>query len=202
VLFAVFVLAFVAGVVRPDFLAIAVLLVLEPLAFIACAVGVVVAAVAVGFVVFPFPIVNVAISMNQSTSAVGFVVFPVAFVKRAIDPDLHTTAVFATSFIPLAFVLSAVIQRDEWPLHALGSIRGHRWFVVERFERVSDLHDELAGFLNLRGRLRVDWRAVIRTHTASRDKTVLFLHDSARNHASPNALHCQDSLERPCNIVQ
>lgn len=140
-LLTVAVLPLVARIVRPDLLSITVLLVLKPVAFVASAVCVVVLAEAVGLVILPLAVVDVTVCVNQTTASVGFISPPVALVEGAVDPDLNASSVFAPVFVPLALVLSAVVQSHEVAVDALDAVGGWAWLKIERFERVANLHD-------------------------------------------------------------
>jgi hypothetical protein len=63
-LLAIEIRALIVGVIRPYFLTVAVLLVLEPVAFVLCSVSVVVSAKTMGFIVLPVAIVDVAVCVD------------------------------------------------------------------------------------------------------------------------------------------
>lgn len=149
-LFAVLVVALVACIVGPNFLAVAVLLVFLPVTFVLRAVSVVVNAVAMGFIVLPVSIVDVTIGMDEATTAISLVVLPVTFVKRAINPDLDTLAVLLAIAVPFAGVLSAVVK-DLLVLAGTGCVVVTRrlWVVFKGRQLGLNLLHELTGSLDV-----------------------------------------------------
>ena len=185
------VLAFVAGIVRPDLLAVTMLLVLEPVTLVAGTIRVMVLSETVGLVIFPLAVVDVTIGVNKSATAIGFVRLPVAFVEGAIDPNLDTTAVLAAELVPLAFVFGAVVECHEGALHADDVVGRGRGLEVERLQRVSDLHHQLAGLEDLLIRLSVRWLGEGRV---LRFETILCLDRPAGNQTSKVSLHSEGSI--------
>jgi len=106
----VFVHALVASIVWPNLFTLAVLFILLPLAFVLGTVSVVVDTITVGLVVLPLAVVNIAVSVDEATSTVSLVVFPVAFIERAVNPNLDALTILLAIVIPLALVLSAIVE--------------------------------------------------------------------------------------------
>jgi len=122
VLLSIAVRTLIACIVRPDFFAFSMLLVFKPVAFVSGAIGMVVLAEAVSFVILPLAVVDVAIGVNQSALSVGLVSPPRTFIQRAIDPDLNASSIFATKFVPLTLVLSAILKSHEGSLDASDTV--------------------------------------------------------------------------------
>ena len=98
------VLALVDGPVRPDFFALAVVLIIQPVALVIRPISMVIGAFTVGHVVFPVADVVVAICVNQTPESFLLIVDKVAVVAGPIGPDLRTLAM-AVFTSPLACVL-------------------------------------------------------------------------------------------------
>ena len=190
-LFPVLVLPLVAGVVRPDFLPLSVLLVLEPEPFIPRPVRVMVVPEAVGFIIFPFTVVHVAVRVNKPSAPIGLVSTPITFVERSIDPNLDASAVFSSHFVPFTLVFRPVVQGEHRPLDSYHAIGRRAWLEIERFEGVSDLHDQFTGLKLLLVGLGVGGHGECGVF---RLEAVLGLDGSARHQATEISLHGQHGL--------
>ena len=182
------VLALVTRVIRPNLFTITVLLILEPVAFVVSAICVVVLAIAMGFIIFPFAVVHVTIGMDEPSTTVGLVSSPVAFIERAIDPDLGASAILAAHLVPLTLVLSPVVELHHFAGNSLHTIVSRCGLPVEVLQLRSDLHDELAGLLDLNLRLCVSW-CLERSFSL---ETVLCLHNTTSDDATHKSLHRKD----------
>ena len=191
VFLAVFVLTFVTCIVRPYLFAFAVLLVLKPPSFISGAISVVIDSIAVCFIILPVTIVYVTISMDEATSSVCFVVFPVALIKRAVNPDLDTTAILSALFVPLAFVLSSIVERDHLLSDSYLSVICRKIVVLEWFEGCANLHNESPCFLHLCVGLSVSCSLVI-VHSFC-FKAVLIFDRSTSHHTTIVCLNFSSS---------
>lgn len=181
-LLAIFVLTFVTCIVRPDFLALTMLLVLEPPAFVPRSISVVVNSIAVCLVIFPVTVVYVTIGVNQTTSTICFVIFPVSLVKRSINPDLDTTSIFPSLLVPLAFILSSIVKCNHFLGYSNLGVVCRLIVVLEWFERCADLHHKSSCFLNLCVGLSVGCSLVI-VHGFCFE-SVLFFDCSARHYTA------------------
>jgi hypothetical protein len=96
------VLSFVDGVIRPDLLTVALLLVVFPASFEHCTADVAVDAGALGSVIHPLALVGVTVGVDQATITRGHVVLPIALVVGAVTPQLFASAgAFAVFPLPL-----------------------------------------------------------------------------------------------------
>lgn len=109
-LLSVVVRTFIVGIVRPDLLALAVLLVFEPVAFILGSVSVMVTTESVSLVILPFAIIDVTVCMNESTASVCLVALPVAFIDGAVYPELNTTSILLPGVVPFALIARSVLE--------------------------------------------------------------------------------------------
>jgi hypothetical protein len=66
--------------------------------------------IAVGLVVFPFTVVNITVGVDETTSTVSLIILPVAFIERSVNPDLDALAILLALLIPLALVLSTIVE--------------------------------------------------------------------------------------------
>jgi hypothetical protein len=92
VLLAVFVIAFVASVIRPCLYPVPMLPVFFPVSNIFGSVNMLVSAFALSFVIIPFAFVYITVSVDKSALAVGLVALPIADILAAIFPDLRSFA--------------------------------------------------------------------------------------------------------------
>lgn len=113
VLLAVIVLADEFRLIRPNFCALAVLLVFDPLSFVDCSVSVVEFSEPPGSVFLPVSFVAVSVRVNQPALALGLVVLPVSDVVAPILPDLFPFPVSLAQF-PLSLVDAIILQHPEW----------------------------------------------------------------------------------------
>ena len=191
VLLTVAVLALIAGIVRPDFLAITMLLILKPVSFVASAICVMIISKSVCFVIFPLAIIDVTICVNKATTTHRLVSSPVTFIERAINPDLNTLAILAAKFIPLTLVLCTVVKGHQGALHADNTIGSWARLKVEWFERIADLHNQLASFQDLLICLCVSWCL---EGSMLRLESVFCFHGSTRHQTLEVALHRNGGL--------
>ena len=148
-LLSIAILAFVTGIVRPNLLAVAMLLVLIPEAFVARTIRVMIIAETMRLVILPLTVIYVTICMDQSAAAVCLISFPVALIKGSIDPDLNSFSVFPAELVPFSLILGPVVEGHERSRHADLAVGRRTWLKVKRFQRVSYLHDQLPRLENL-----------------------------------------------------
>jgi hypothetical protein len=109
----VFILAYVIGPVRPNFLAVFVPLVVLPLTRIVVARLTCVLSVPVGHVILPVAFIDVPFGMNKSSIPISFIIFPLPLVPRSIFPDLYSSSFFSIFLsIPLSKVFVTVSIQD------------------------------------------------------------------------------------------
>ena len=126
------ILAFIAGIVRPDFFAVTMLLVLIPEALVARTIRVMIISETMRLVILPLTVIYVAIRMNKPAAAVCLVSFPVALVQGPIDPDLNALSVFPAELVPVALILSPIVESDERSGHADLAIVRRTWLEIKR----------------------------------------------------------------------
>ena len=109
-LLSVLIVSFVAGIVKPSFDSVPVLLVFGPLSRVLGTIKVDVDTPSMGLIVEPVPFEHVPVAMNQSAPAVGHVVLPVALVLGTVLPDLGAVALSQAFRCPLTLVDCSVIK--------------------------------------------------------------------------------------------
>ena len=109
-LFTVFVVSFVFGVVWPGLDAVAVLAVFEPVTDVASAVHMLISPSALCFVLNPLSFVDVTVTMDKPATAVSLVVLPVANVLASVLPDLRASSLSFAFLGPLPLIDGSVVQ--------------------------------------------------------------------------------------------
>ena len=123
-LLAIDVLAFVAGLIGPGFLAFTVLQVVSPHALVAGAVHVSVDSVAVRFVVLPLAFVQISVHMDELSLTVRAIHIPLSDVLSTIRPSLRAKALSVLTS-PFSLVDSASFEGIGFlPLKGQGGVIG------------------------------------------------------------------------------
>ena len=140
-LLALVVVAFVHGIIGPDFFSLTVLEIVLPFTLVPGTVLMDVDAIAVGLVVEPLALENVAVHVPEFSIAAGLVEPPVALVFGAVLPDLDAVSVLQVSE-PLANICCAIFKMNFWSLLQLRLIYlPHGELVVELpFEDIVAAH--------------------------------------------------------------
>ena len=125
-------LAFIISIIGPYFQSFTLLLVLEPVPFITATIFlVVILSIPMGLIILKFPFVDITISMSKTSPTVGFVFFPVSLILAAVSGDLNALAVFSVMFIPLAYILSSILESHHGTLNSHYIIRRWTWLITE-----------------------------------------------------------------------
>ena len=103
------VVSLVLSSVTPLFMAVAVLLVIQPLTSVGSAVLVEIDPLPLGLVVDPLSLIDVSAGLDESAHSVGHIALPVALVEGALFPNLAADAT-ALIVLPLAVVDDPVFQ--------------------------------------------------------------------------------------------